>query len=185
MQTGEVEEVPGEGDRYGRHTSGLDDEQQHPSVEKCDRGMIGLAQVSVLTAHFRQRGCQFSPYKGAAHSNDPAKNPGRQDQCGSMHLLRDDVGIYENAGTDDAAHDEHGGIEEAKLTCQAWLGSGCVIRVRRVNHGIGLAIVFIRDMPDILLNSRRALRERLATDSADNLSSTLARSPCPVALPTS
>src|SRR4029077_20636677 len=124
--------------------------------------MIGLAQVSVLTAHFRQRSCQFSPDKGAAHSNDPAKNPGRQDQCGSMHLLRDDVGIDENPGTDDAAHDQHGGVEEAKLTCQAWLRRGCVIRARRVSHGIGLAIVFIRDMPDISLHFERTLRERIS-----------------------
>ena len=101
--------------------------------------MVGVAQVRILTAHFRQRGRQFSPDKSAAHSDDTAKNPGSQDQCGGMHLLRDDVGIDENAGTDDAAHDQHGGVKEAKLTCQTWLRSGWLIRALRVNHGIGLA----------------------------------------------
>ena len=126
VQTGEVQKVAGEGDGYGRHTSGIDDQQQHPAVKKCDRGMIGLAEVSVLTADCGKRGRQFSPNKSAAHSDNAAKNPGSQDQCWSMDLLRDDVGIYEDARTDDAAHDQHGGVKETKLTCQAWLRSGGV-----------------------------------------------------------
>jgi hypothetical protein len=96
---------------YGRHASSLDDKQQHPPVEKCDRWMIGLAEVRVLTANFGKRGRQFSPDEGAAYSNNAAKNPGSQDQCWSVHLLRNDVGIDENTGADDAAHDEHGGVE--------------------------------------------------------------------------
>jgi len=57
-----------------------------------------------------------------------------------MHLLCHHVGIYEYAGTDDAAHDEHGDVEEPKLTCEAWLRSGCAIRARKVKiHGLVLS----------------------------------------------
>jgi hypothetical protein len=37
----------------------------------------------------------------------------RQDQERRVDLLGDYVGIDENAGTDDASHDEHDGVEEA------------------------------------------------------------------------
>ena len=126
VQTGQVQKVAGEGDGYGRHTTGIDDQQQHPAVEKCDRWMIGFAEVSILTADGGERGRQFSPNESAAHSDNAAKNPGGEDQCWSMDLLRDNVGIYEDSGTDDAAHDEHGGVKKAKLACQACLGSGGV-----------------------------------------------------------
>lgn len=112
VHPGKLDKVAREGDRYSRHASSLDDEQQHPSIQKCNRWMIGLAQVSVLAADFGQRGRQFSPYKGAAHSNHAADNPGSQDQRWGMHLLRYYVRIYEYAGTDDAAHDQHGGVEQ-------------------------------------------------------------------------
>ena len=156
LQAGKIEKVAREGDRYSRHASGLDDKQQHPSIQKCDRWVIGLAQVSVLTAHFGQRGRQFGPYKGAAHSDNPAKNPSSQDQRWGMHLLRHHVGIYEYAGTDDAAHDQHGDVEQPKLTRQAWLRSGCVIGARKVNQVVDF-MVFAYGHAGSCLNRPRLL----------------------------
>ena len=36
-----------------------------------------------------------------------------------MHLLRDDIGIDEDAGADNASHDDHGGVEQSDLAKQA------------------------------------------------------------------
>ena len=82
VQTGELEKVAGEGDRYRRHASGLYDEQQYPSIEKRDCRVVGLAQVGVLASDFRQRGGQFSPDECAAHSDDAAEDPGSENQGG-------------------------------------------------------------------------------------------------------
>ena len=49
-EAGELAEVAREGHRAHRHSTGLDHQQECPSVEEADRGMERLAQVDVLPA---------------------------------------------------------------------------------------------------------------------------------------
>ena len=98
---------------------GLDHKQQHPSIEKADGGMKGLAQIRVLAANFRPERRQFGIDERAQHGDHAADDPDAEDQQGRVQLLRDDVRVDEDAGADNAAHDDHGGVEQPDLPKQS------------------------------------------------------------------
>ena len=111
----QLEKIAGKGHRHGRHPASLDDEQQHPAVNKCHRRMQRLSQISVLPAHDRQPRRQLGVNESARERDQPARDPGPEDQRRSMDPLRDDVGIDENPRADYAAHHRHRGPEKAEL----------------------------------------------------------------------
>ncbi len=101
-----------ERDRDGCHSARLNYEQQNPSIEKSDRGMIGLTQVGVLAAGAGHARGEFRIHQRAEKRDAAANCPCAKNERGSVDLPRDDVGIDENSGADDAAHDDHRGVEE-------------------------------------------------------------------------
>jgi len=115
----EFEEVAGEGDRDGGHAPGLDDEKQHPTIEKCDARMEGFAKVSVLAADYGQARGEFRVNEAAEKSDEAAGNPNGQDEEGSVDAFGDEIRIDENARADDAAHYGHGGTEKAEMAREA------------------------------------------------------------------
>src|SRR5204863_6479698 len=61
--------------------------------------------------------------------------PGREDQNRRVHLLRDDIGIGEDAGADDAAHHDHGGVEEAEPAGERGI-AGMQVAAYRFGHAL-------------------------------------------------
>ena len=130
----EFNEIACEGDGNRRHAPRLDDQQQHPPVEERDRGMVGLAQVSVLASDCGQCRCQFRPDESATQTDDAAENPCAQNQRGRVYLPRDHIRIDEDAGTDNAPHDHHGRVEQTQLAHQARSGIIGNRSVSRICH---------------------------------------------------
>ena len=97
---------------YRSHSSGLNYQQQNPAVKKRDRWMIGLAQVRILAAGTGHARGEFRIDKSTEQRDCAADGPSAEDQHGRVDLLCDDVRIDENPGADDAAHDDHRGVEE-------------------------------------------------------------------------
>ena len=100
-----------ESDRYRSHPAGLRHQEKDPSVDECDRRMVGLAQIKILPARARQAGGELGPDERAEQGKSSAHEPHSQDQEWSVHAKRNHVGIDENAGADNAAHHDHGGVE--------------------------------------------------------------------------
>ena len=100
--------------------------------------MKRLAQVSVLAADRRPARRQFRINECAQHRNHAAGDPHSENQQRGVQLLRDDIRVDEDAGADDAAHDDHGGVEESHLPeqsgeCVAGFELGGVVVNRRQN----------------------------------------------------
>ncbi len=84
--------------------------------------MVSLADVGVLPADVGQASGKFGVNKSTTDGDKPTRNPCAQDEHGRVHGARHHVGIHENAGADDAAHDDHGGVEQAQLARQRGAG---------------------------------------------------------------
>src|ERR1700745_3622452 len=76
--------------------------------------MIRLAKVKILTAGPGQARRKFSPDESAEQREYAAENPNTENQKRRVHVERDDVRIDEDAGADDDAHDDHGGVERVE-----------------------------------------------------------------------
>ena len=76
-------EIGGEGHRHRGHASRLDDEQEHPAIEKRHSRVVGLAQVCVLPADLRH----------AARELGVDERPGERDQPPSAHAPRIRAGV--------------------------------------------------------------------------------------------
>src|SRR5262249_51825182 len=121
---GEFEKVASEGDRYGGHSAGLNDEKQHPAVEKRDPGMERFPEISVLAADDGQARSEFGVDKAAQKSDEAAGKPHRQDEERAVDAFGDEIGINEDSRADDAAHHSHGGPEKAEMAREG--PAGCV-----------------------------------------------------------
>jgi hypothetical protein len=75
--------------------------------------MISFTQVSVLPTDFRHGSGELSPNKCAAQCDQSADEPRAEDERRRMHLLGDHGGIHKDAAPNNAAHDDHGGVEES------------------------------------------------------------------------
>ena len=93
----QLEKIAGKGHRHRRHPAGLDDEQQHPAVNKRHRRMQRLAQIGVLPTDDWQSRRQLCVNESAGERNQSAHDPRPQDQRRSMNALRDNIGIDENS----------------------------------------------------------------------------------------
>ncbi len=114
----DVQEITREGDGHRSHAASLRHQQQRPAVNEGDCGMIGLTNVRVLPIQIRTARGQLRVNEGSGECDQPAQRPGEQDQRRRVHLARNHVGVDENAGADNAAHDDHGGVEQAQAARQ-------------------------------------------------------------------
>src|ERR1700694_3109124 len=73
--------------------------------------MISLTQVKVLATRAGQPRCELGPDESTEQGKSSTDKPDSQDQKGSVHAQGNHVGVDENAGADNAAHDDHGGVE--------------------------------------------------------------------------
>ena len=73
--------------------------------------MVRLAKIEILAAGSGHARGKFGPDECAEQSEYAAENPDTENQKRRVDVERDDVGIDEDAGADDAAHDDHGGVE--------------------------------------------------------------------------
>ena len=110
-EAGDLAIVPAERDRHRRHPAGLGHQKKHPSIDERHRGMVGLTQIKILSARARQARRQLGPDEGTEQGKSSAQEPDAENQKRSVHAERDDVGIDEDTGADNAAHDDHGGVE--------------------------------------------------------------------------
>ena len=90
--------------------------------------MPGVAQVGVLSADVGAQRRELGVDEGAHERDDAAGGPYAEDERRGVDLPGHDVRIDEDAGADDAAHDEHGGVERAEAAGEG----GCchVVRIR-------------------------------------------------------
>ena len=82
-----------------------------------------LAQIGVLASNSGHAGRQLRIDESAENGNYTTRHPHPENQNRSMQLLRNDVRIDENAGADNAAHNDHGGVEQAHLAQECRRGS--------------------------------------------------------------
>jgi hypothetical protein len=54
---------------------------------------------------------ELGPDESTEQGKSSTDKPDSQDQKGSVYAQGNHVGVYENAGADNAAHDDHGGVE--------------------------------------------------------------------------
>jgi hypothetical protein len=111
---GQVQRVAREGHGHRGHSPALHDEQQRPAVEEGGQRPERLAQVGVLPARGGTARGQLRPDEGSGQGHQPAQDPGQEDARGRARPARHHVGVHEDAGPHDAAHDDHGGVEEAE-----------------------------------------------------------------------
>src|SRR2546430_6557392 len=78
--------------------------------------MIRLAQVKILAACSRETSGELGPDKCAAHCDDPAEHPTAEDQKRCMNAVRHRGRIGKNSRAHDAAHHDHRGVKQPKLT---------------------------------------------------------------------
>src|SRR2546421_287302 len=80
-----------------------------------------LAQVHVLPAlRSGQAPGKLSPDKCAAHRDQTAEHPDAEDQERRVDAMRHLGRISKNSGAHDAAHHDHRGVEQSKLTARLW-----------------------------------------------------------------
>src|SRR4029079_8026553 len=103
-------------ERHGHrsHATCLNHQQQHPAIKKRDRRMKCFSQVSVLPADVRSHGSQFSPDECSSECKETSEHPRTENQEWSVNLECDHRGFHKDPGADNAAHHDHGGIEEAE-----------------------------------------------------------------------
>ena len=110
-EAGNFSIVVAESDRHRRHPAGLRHQKKDPSVDECDRRMVSLAQIKILPTRARQTRCELGPDESTEQGKSSTDKPDSQNQKRSVHAQGNHVGIDENAGADNAAHDDHGGVE--------------------------------------------------------------------------
>src|SRR5207249_9809603 len=87
-------------------------------------GVERVAQIRVLAADLRPERGQLRVDEGARQRDEAAHDPRPQDQEGRVDLPRDHVGVHEDAGADDAAHHDHGGVEQPEPASEGGHGPG-------------------------------------------------------------
>ena len=104
--------------------------------------MVSLAQVKVLSTRARQARCKLCPDERTEQGKASAHEPDAQNQKRSVHAERNHVGVDENTGADNAAHDDHGGVEYSEQLArfdgvqESALGSRCPVETHRVGPQI-------------------------------------------------
>src|SRR2546423_3361117 len=76
--------------------------------------MEGVAQVRVLAADFGAARGQLGVDERARERDCAAREPSAEYEEGRVNLPRDDRGVDEDAGADDAAHHDHRRVEQTQ-----------------------------------------------------------------------
>src|SRR5689334_14325129 len=87
--------------------------------------MKRLSQVSILPAHLGPPCCQLCPDERSRERKQTTEHPGAEHQKRRVDLPRNDGRIHEDARPNDAAHDDHGGVEESEPAREFWLRVLC------------------------------------------------------------
>ena len=77
--------------------------------------MKGVAEIGVLASEIGSEDGEFGVDESAGESGKTAENPSAEDEGGGVNFFGDNVRVDENAGANDAAHDDHGGVENSEL----------------------------------------------------------------------
>jgi hypothetical protein len=112
----ELDEVTCEGDGNSGHAARLDNEQQNPAIQKCHTRMKRFSQVSILAANVGACRSEFCPNKSRRKCEQPTKYPCAKNQERSTNLKRNYGRVHKDARPNNAAHDDHGGIEETEFS---------------------------------------------------------------------
>ena len=118
-QLHQIAEIAREGDRDGGHSAGLDHEQQRPAVEEGRHRSVGVAKIGILAADLGTARGKLGVDEGGGEGDEAAKDPHADDEKRGIDVLRDFRRCDEDPGTDDAAHDEHGCVEQAEAADEA------------------------------------------------------------------
>src|SRR5260370_21828203 len=94
----------GKDERDRGHAAGLNYKQQAPPVAKGHQRMQRVAEINVLSAGFMALRRKFRVDEGAGQRNQTTDGPGSQNEQRRVYLLRDNVGICEDARADDSSH---------------------------------------------------------------------------------
>jgi hypothetical protein len=78
--------------------------------------MKRFAQVCVLATDVRAPNGKLGPNESSNEGQQTSKSPGAQNQKRCVYLLGNNIRVDENTGADDAAHYDHGGVEESEST---------------------------------------------------------------------
>ena len=76
--------------------------------------MIGIPQVRVLTTDARSQRRKLGVNERADQRDQSAHQPGSENERRWVDISGDDCWIYKNSRADNAAHHDHGGIEQTK-----------------------------------------------------------------------
>ena len=115
---GEPKAVGRKRDRDGGNRAAFDHQQQCPPVQKAGHRMPSVAQIHVLPAGLWEDRSQFRVREGARERNRTACDPRRKHDHAARQPLRNDVRVDEDARPDDAADDDHRGIERPERAAE-------------------------------------------------------------------
>ena len=80
--------------------------------------MPAVTQVDVLPTGLRKQAPELCVREGAGERDRATGNPGREHEQAAVERPRDDVGIDEDAGADDAADHDHRGVERPERAAE-------------------------------------------------------------------
>jgi len=107
---------------HGRDPAALDHHERGPAEEKSDEGVIGVPKVDVLAAGLGKERRELGEREGSRHGDQAARDPGGEDPAGRRQALGHQIRVDEDSGADDAADDDHGGVEGSESAAQAHWG---------------------------------------------------------------
>jgi hypothetical protein len=107
----EAQCVARERDRHRRDGAALDHQQQRPAVQEAGKRMAAVTQVDVLAAGLWKQTAELCVRECASERNRPAGDPCGQHEHTAVERPRNEVGIDEDAGPDDAADHDHRRVE--------------------------------------------------------------------------
>ena len=107
-------QVRGRRDGQRRHRSRADAEEDHPAVEEGEQGPERVADVEVEPARVRLHRAELAVGERAQQREEAAEEPGQHREADRAAGLREHAARHqEDAGADDAAHDEEGDVVTA------------------------------------------------------------------------
>jgi hypothetical protein len=92
--------------------------EERDPVEEADDRMIGPLEVHVLSADVRKPRRELGPDEAAEQRDHAAEGPGQQDEDRILEDAGDVRRVCEDADADDAAGDNHYGVEEPELAAK-------------------------------------------------------------------
>jgi hypothetical protein len=119
----ETQRVAGKRDRDGRDRAAFNQQEQRPAVHEAHERMPPVSQVEILTAGFREDRAELGIGKCTGERDQAPGNPRREHERARVEALGNNVGIDEDAGADDAADDDHRGIEWSQRAAETHAGS--------------------------------------------------------------